>query len=401
MHVMRINQNVMAVNANRNLAATSVTLGKSLEKLSSGFRINRASDDAAGLVISQKLRAQLSGLNQAIRNAQDGVSVVQTAEGALTEVHSMLTRMRELAVQAANSGANDPAARQAAQDEVSQLSTEITRIAGTTKFGSVNLLDGSYGVSAAKATMFDANNSISFTAGDDFNLDINGAGAVVVELSAMTAVTGAAAAAHIESAIKTALTASNATNQGYADNVKVSAQTVGAGSAITIEVDGLTAGQTFTVTDGNGTPLVDVFGAAPTVSAAAGSGGQFQVGALASETITVAIGDMDATALGVNALDLATSGATATAAITTIDSAISTVSTERAELGSVQNRFESIVSNLSVTVENLTASESRIRDTDMAKEMAAFTRNQILSQAGTAMLAQANAIPQAVLRLLQ
>ena len=398
---MRINQNVMAVNANRNLAATSVSLGKSLEKLSSGLRINRASDDAAGLVISQKLRAQLSGLNQAVRNAQDGVSVVQTAEGALTEVHSMLTRMRELAVQASNSGANDLSARTAAQDEVTQLSTEITRISNTTKFGSISLLDGSYGVTGAKSTMFDADNDISTTAGDAFAMNIDGAGSVTVALSTVTNQTGAEFAATLEANIKSALSASNATNQAHAANVKVSATTVGAGSAITIEVGGLTAADTFTVADGAGAPLVDIFGAVPTVTAAAGAGGQFQVGALASETIAVTVGDMDATALGVNALDLATSGTTATAAITTIDAAIAAVSTERAELGGVQNRFESIVSNLSVTVENLTASESRIRDTDMAKEMAAFTRNQILSQAGTAMLAQANSIPQAVLRLLQ
>jgi flagellin len=272
MHIMRINQNPMAVNANRNLAATTVNLGKSLEKLSSGYRINRASDDAAGLVISQKLRAQLSGLNQAIRNAQDGVSVVQTAEGALTEVHSMLTRMRELSVAAANAGANDTDARTAAQDEVDALALEITRIADSTKFGSTALIDGTYTAQA------------------------------------------------------------------------------------------------------------------------------FQVGALASETISVTIANSDAATLGVDALDL---DAAAGAAITAVDSAIADVSAERAKLGAVQNRFESIVNNLSVTTENLTASESRIRDTDMAKEMAAFTRNQILSQAGTAMLAQANAIPQAVLRLLQ
>ena len=165
---MRINQNVMANNASRNLSATNVTLGKSLEKLSSGFRINRAADDAAGLVISQGLRAQIGGLKQATRNAQDGISVVQTAEGALNEVHTMLTRMRDLAVQAANTGANDSAARTAAQQEVAALRTEIDRISSSTRFGGTALLDGTYGVTPAEATGFDANNQITHAAGDDF-----------------------------------------------------------------------------------------------------------------------------------------------------------------------------------------------------------------------------------------
>ena len=146
---MRINQNVMAFNAYRNLAATNTNLGKSLEKLSSGYRINRAADDASGLVISQGLRAQVSGLKQASRNAQDGVSVVQTAEGALNEVHSMLNRMRDLVVQAANTGASDSNARQAAQNEITQLRSEIDRIGQTTAFGSQKLLDGSFGAQVA------------------------------------------------------------------------------------------------------------------------------------------------------------------------------------------------------------------------------------------------------------
>ena len=146
---MRINQNVMAANASRNLSNTNIQLGKSLEKLSSGFRINRAADDAAGLVISQGLRAQTSGLRQATRNAQDGISVVQTAEGSLNEVHTMLTRMRDLAVQSANSGANDSAARGAAQTEISALATEITRVSTSARFGGVNLLNGTYGVGAS------------------------------------------------------------------------------------------------------------------------------------------------------------------------------------------------------------------------------------------------------------
>ena len=183
---MRINQNVMANNASRNLSSTNVTLGKSLEKLSSGFRINRAADDAAGLVISQGLRAQIGGLKQATRNAQDGISVVQTAEGALNEVHTMLTRMRDLSVQAANTGANDSAARTAAQQEVAALRTEIDRISSSTRFGGTALLDGTYGVTPARGqTGFDANNQISHTAGDDFTINVNGIGAVLVDLAAI------------------------------------------------------------------------------------------------------------------------------------------------------------------------------------------------------------------------
>jgi flagellin len=272
---MRINQNIQAFNAYRNLSSTNGAMGKSLEKLSSGFRINRAADDAAGLVISQGLRAQVSGLRQATRNAQDGISVVQTAEGALNEVHSMLNRMRDLAVQAANTGSNDAAARAASQAEVDQLAEEITRIGDTTRFGSQTLLDGNFG------------------------------------------------------------------------------------------------------TAGTGT---------------------FQVGAGSSDTLDLTLTDMDATALGVNALDLDTDAA---GAIDDIDAAIETVSTTRGELGAVQNRFESTVANLQVQTENLAASESRIRDTDMALEMVSFTRHQVLLQAGTAMLGQANQLPQNVLRLLQ
>src|SRR5690606_17868060 len=256
--------------------------GKSLEKLSSGFRINRAADDAAGLVISQGLRAQVSGLRQATRNAQDGISVVQTAEGALNEVHTMLNRIRDLAVQPANTGSNDASARAAAQTEIEQLTEEITRISNTTKCGAQKLLDGSFA-------------------------------------------------------------------------------------------------------------------------------GDFQVGADEGDTLTINIAAASAVSLG-----LATAGANpgdpdvididvttdAGAAITAIDAAIAQVSDTRGKLGAFQNRFESTIANLQVTTENLSASESRIRDTDMALEMVSFTRHQILLQAGTAMLGQANALPQGILRLL-
>jgi len=275
---LRINQNIAAQNAYRNLSVTDGQMAKSLEKLSSGFRINRAADDAAGLSISEGLRAQTGGLKVAVRNAQDGISVVQTAEGALTEVHSILQRMRDLSVQASSSGSNDTDARTASDTEFKELGKELDRIANTTKFGSQKLLDGAYS--------------------GDFQVD-------------------------------------------WKD---------------------VTA-----------------------------TGGKFTV------AITQA---MDSTALGVDAIDLVTAGG-ADSAIDLIDTAIKDVSTTRATLGAYQNRLEHTINNLNVSVENLSASESRIRDTDMAQEMVSFTRAQILSQAGTSMLAQANQAPQGVLSLLR
>ncbi|MEZ5380036.1 MAG: flagellin [Acidimicrobiales bacterium] len=390
---MRINNNVAAFNANRNLSSSNMSLGKSLEKLSSGFRINRAGDDAAGLTISQGLRAQASGLKQATRNAQDGISVVQTAEGALTEVHSMLNRMRDLAVQAANTGSQDSNAIAASQEEFAALRSEITRIADTTKFGSKNLLDGTFGTSPAKVTGFDADNSITHTAGDDFTININGTGAVTVDLPAMAAVSGSEAAASIESAINSALSAAS---NAYAGKVSVKAETLGAGTTLTLEVSGLDDTETFVLADGTGTPLADM-ALTGTVTAASGTAGSFQVGANAGEAIEVSIDDVDAAGLNIDALDLTTD---ADAAITALDTAIGSVSTTRSELGALQNRFESTINNLQVSTENIVASESRIRDTDMATEMTNFTKQQILQQAGTAMLGQANSLPQGVLRLL-
>jgi flagellin len=259
---LRINQNIDAFNSYRNLSVTQGEMSKSLEKLSSGFRINRAADDAAGLAISEGLRSQVGGLKVGVRNAQDGISVSQTAEGALTEVHSMLQRMNDLSVQY-NNGTQNTDSQAALSAEFDQLQTEITRITDNTKFNGVALFGG---------------------------------------------------------------------------------------SALT-----------------------------------------FQVGSDSADTI-----DVSATALG--AVD--TSAAVITDS-TTVQDAITAISTQRAELGAVQNRFEHTINSTNVAIENLSASESRIRDTDMASEMVNFTRSQILSQAGTAMLAQANQAPQSVLSLLR
>ncbi|MCY7560687.1 flagellin FliC [Paenibacillus macerans] len=275
---MFINTNVGALNANRNLNFNNTQMGKTMEKLSSGYRINRAADDAAGLAISEKMRFQINGLTQAQRNAQDGISLIQTAEGALTEVHSMLQRLNTLANQAAN-GTYDSTDREKIQLEVKELVGEISNIAKTVNFNGINLLNN--------------NNKVDFQIGSDANTEIS------IQLASLTP--------------------------------------------------------------------ADLGSAAMKLS------------------------------------DLSVSGADATKANQAIDaikSAISTVSTQRATFGAVQNRLEHTVNNLGVMVENLSASESRIRDADMATEMTSFTKNQILVQAGTAMLAQANSAPQSVLKLL-
>ncbi len=273
---MRITNNIMAFNANRNLNRTSSQLGRSLEKLSSGLRINRAADDTAGLVISQKLRAEIGGLKQASRNAQDGISMVQTAEGGLDEVQNMLGRIRDLSVQAANDS-NDDAARTAIKSEIDALVSEIGRIGTDTTFGGQALF---------------STTPINFQVGSEGD----------------------------------------------------------AGNAIAVTIGELTA---------------------------------------------TSIGGTDLSALDVS------DHTNARAAIESVDAAIAGISSARGSLGATQNRFESVINNLQVTTENLVASESRIRDTDMASEMVTFTKNQILQQAGSSMLAQANTLPQSVLTLLR
>ena len=285
---MQINTNIAALNAHRNLSNTQNDLSKSLEKLSSGLRINRAADDAAGLAISEGLRSQVNGLSVAARNAQDGISVIQTAEGALTEVHSILQRVRDLAVQAGNDS-NNTESRLAITTEVTALTDELIRIGDTTNFNGIKLLDGSAGAGA------DGKMSFQIGAGDgadsQVELDLSNAGINIKALA---------------TALQTAIVGTD----GFAD---------------------------------------------PTVAAAT---------------------------------------------IGTVDTAITSVSSGRASLGAVQNRFESAINSLNVSRENLQAAESRIRDVDMAGEMVNFTRSNILSQAGTAMLAQANQSNQGVLQLL-
>jgi flagellin len=400
---LRINQNIAAQNAYRNLSVTDNQMSKSLEKLSSGFRINRAADDAAGLSISEGLRSQVGGLKQAVRNAQDGISVAQTAEGALNETTSILQRMRDLSVQAANGGSNDAEAKGAAQKEFGQLNAELDRISDTTSFGKSKLLDGSFGNGnkvgdgTKVTTMPTGAQTFNITKIGDKDLTAN---PIVVTTDAIPS--GASAkdvADAMNTAIKKALTDQTAggpaAGQGFTGNeVSVSAEVAADGSGASFSVSGSKA---FTL-DGD-MSAVGVTVGASTADPKANSG-QFQVGANSGETMSISIGAVSSKALGTNALDLTAEGG-ADKAIASLDKAITSVSDTRATLGAYQNRFEHTINNLNVSVENLSASESRIRDTDMAQEMVSFTRNQILTQAGTSMLSQANQASQNVLSLLR
>jgi len=369
---MRINHNVSALNAWRQINSTNYTMSKTLERLSSGYRINRAGDDAAGLAISEKMRGQISGLNMAIKNAQDGISLIQTAEGALSEVHSILQRMRELAVQA-SSDTNTDEDRTQLNEELQQLVEEVGRIANTTEFNTKVLLQGGFGANVTTAS-------------------------------------GIVAQAGVIDVTPTGIAPSTA--------YKVDIVLTGTDVRMTVKSDSTgTIQQSVTVAKPTGTNTATLnfstFGLQIEISKdiAAGSsltmiisvgsqGGYLHVGANYDQNITISISDMRASALGINGLSIDTRTAAETA-ITTIDAAITTVSTERAKLGAVQNRLEHTVTFLGIAAENLTAAESRIRDADMAREMMIFTKQQILLQSSTAMLAQANAAPQNVLQLLR
>ena len=398
---LRINQNIAAMNAYRNLTVTDGQMSKSLEKLSSGFRINRAADDAAGLSISEGLRAQVGGTQVAIRNAQDGISVVQTAEGALSEVHSILQRMRDLSVQAANAGSQDTTARTAAQTEFTQLKAEIDRIGSTTSFGNTKLLDGSFG-NQAGVVNGSGIGALTVVAGtnDTFKVSTEGVAAQSLTLAAGAYTNDAAGASSLQSALQTSIDG-NANLKGLVTATVYHDSTINK-NVVSFVRNSEASGTSVTLAAGAANDVLAGLGVtAGTGTVTTGTGGVFQVGAnnSSADKISVSINKVDSTALtGLGSVDLVNNAA---AAIDTINTAITTVSTSRANLGAYQNRFEHTISNLSVTAENLSASESRIRDTDMASEMVSFTRAQILTQAGTAMLAQANQAPQQVLQLLR
>ncbi|WP_203363288.1 flagellin [Bacillus sp. REN10] len=375
---MRINHNIAALNTHRQLNSASNAQSKSMEKLSSGLRINRAGDDAAGLAISEKMRGQIRGLDMASKNAQDGISLIQTAEGALNETHSILQRVRELAVQSAND-TNTDTDRAELQKEVDQLVEEIDRIANTTEFNTKKLLNGNLsGVNAeAESATF---NEVS------------------------------------DKAIFTGVASTGTIGENNTYNVKITSATTG--GVYTLSVTDAKGVSSTVTTSGGGT--VTIGDAAVTIGAlSTGSIGEeatfttrkavtdlddasltYQIGANSSQTMKVAIEDMSSTALNINGIDVSSSGA-AEASISAVNKAIEDVSAQRSKLGAFQNRLEHTINNLGTSSENLTAAESRVRDVDMAKEMMESTKNGILAQAAQAMLAQANQQPQGVLQLLR
>jgi flagellin len=435
---------------------------KSMEKLSSGLRINRAGDDAAGLAISEKMRGQIRGLKQASRNAQDGISLIQTAEGALNETHSILQRMRELAVQSATD-TNVNVDRKEIQKEINQLASELDRIANTTEFNTKKLLNGDSGSKvnfssnanvtsalanentragtyAVEVTIAAEQATITGTAFTDDAATAQ-AGTKSVEINGQSinfeVVTGnaAATATNFTNAVNNANIGVTVTGNATAGLV-IKSQAYGSEASVTVKASAVTAALGLTTSDAtdNIDSGVDVAGTiggvaasgkglslsgtgdasglkvnlTATAAATTGVKGDVdvtqksliaQIGANSGQEMTISIGSMTALDLGVNALDLESQSG-ASAAISTISDAIETVSGERSKMGAYQNRLEHTIANLGTSAENLQAAESRIRDLDMAEEIMAFTKNNILQQAATAMLAQANMAPQSVLQLL-
>ena len=421
-----VNTNIAALNAYRNLSVTDGQMNKSLEKLSSGFRINRAADDAAGLAISEGLRSQIGGLKVAVRNTQDGISVVQTAEGALTETHSILQRMRDLSVQASNSGGLNDDAKGNIQSEIVQLKSELDRIASTTTFNGKKLLDGT----------FSANFQVGANAGETIGVNIGtamgaaGLGVNGVDVTkaggyafasgtgttagTVVVATAAADGAKAQLSFNAATTNAFASAAGYdalQGTISFGGKSFDLGSVDFSNADGDNNAATTTYTSNQMLTVLNT-------AAKSALGLTTDPFASAAAALTFSVSDAITNYTETSGAPIGSSGSSvptaqqspprptftgaggASDAIDKLDTAIKKVSTTRADLGAIQNRFDHTINNLNVAVENLTASESRIRDADMAQEMVRFTRNQILSQAGTAMLAQANRAPQALLALL-
>ena len=377
---LRIYHNIAAMTSYRDLSRADSMLTKSLERLSSGLRINRAADDAAGLGISQRMRAQISGLKMASRNASQAVNVVQTAEGAMNEIHNMLTRMRELSVQAASDSVTDTD-RGYINSEFGSLRNEIDRIATSTEYNGTKLINGSYSGNAV------SNAASATTATSQYGVTqivLNGANSGVFTI---TDASGAAIQMTDGTTTQTVTLTGTGTSGAPADGEKITANFDQLGITLTLD-------WSYDDTDLDGT----------IITVDAGSGGQFQVGAdnATDNRISFTIGNLKATGttLALTSADLSSKTA-AQSAITSIDSAIDAVNSQRSGLGAVQNRLGYTIANVNNQVENIQASESTIRDADFALEMTSYTRSQILVQAGTAMLAQANATPRNVLTLLR
>ncbi|RAK08592.1 flagellin N-terminal helical domain-containing protein [Halanaerobium saccharolyticum] len=380
---MIINTNVAALNSYNQLSQTNNNMQKSLERLSSGSRINRAADDAAGLAISEKMNSQTRGLAQAQRNAQDGISMIQTAEGALKETHSILQRMRELSVQSAND-TNTGDDRAEIQKEIDQLSEEITRIGETTEFNTKALLDGDF------AGTF----QIGANEGQNMEVSVNDMRANALDVSDQaTEVTGATTGTAIAGGGKFSI---EEFDNSVATGTLTSAETVlrnDEGKVVGYSTE--TEPTSFTTLDA----AVEDDAAASTGNSVSIDFGATQVAGTISLEEELSASGTTATYNAETGINVSTQEK-ADAAITTLDEAIKTVSAERSKLGAVQNRLDHTINNLSASEENLTAANSRIKDVDMAKEMMNMSKQQILSQAGTAMLAQANQMPQGVLQLL-
>ncbi|GAM11992.1 flagellin N-terminal helical domain-containing protein [Mesobacillus selenatarsenatis] len=405
---MRINHNIAALNTHRQLNSATNAQSKSMEKLSSGLRINRAGDDAAGLAISEKMRGQIRGLDQAGKNAQDSISMIQTAEGALNETHDILQRMRELAVQAGND-TNTDTDRGEIQKEINQLTSEINRIGNTTEFNNQKLLNASAGsvTNATPSAAVPSQATASQTAGTSGNVTFTDA----------TTFTGTTGTWTLSTADGTAFTL----DKGDGNGPQAITFTTGKST-----VDGLELNLPATPAANDSWEINVTAGvAAGATTEPAKSSFSTQIGANENQTMTLEFTDMRSSALGITgtantsgfttadtvtdgtnnlaneaALDVSTA-ANAGNAVTAIQSAIDKVSAERSKLGANQNRLEHTINNLNTSSENLTAAESRIRDVDMAKEMMTQTKNSILSQAAQAMLAQSNQMPQGVLQLLR
>ena len=403
---MRIQHNIMAMNAYRNYANNTSSLSKNLEKLSSGYKINRAGDDAAGLAISEKMRAQITGLDKAQDNAKDGISLVQTAEGALTEVHDMLNRMYELAEQSANGTFEDGTARKQLQKEVNQLKSEIDRIADSANFNGIKLLDGSM---SANATTKINNAGTGTTAAVDVNIvadTVFGTDGKETNLTfklAAVSSNGTDGAKVSENGTVT-ISLKKGTQYSSDDIQALLAKAVGTKAGINEDI--LQAAQSATVT---GTGVTDKTGAwtalGASTAAAQANGGKpltLQIGDTSDSfnQLKVGIKDCHVDALGLTDMKIGDQ-ASAAAALDKIKSAINYVSDVRGTLGATQNRLDHTINNLSVMQENIQDAESTIRDTDVADEMMAYTKNNILIQSAQAMLAQANQVPQGVLQLLQ
>jgi flagellin len=422
--MLSVQTNVSAISAQRHLGATSNALGTAMERLSSGFRINRAADDAAGLAVSEKLKAQIGGLNQASRNSQDGISMIQTAEGALDEVQSMMQRMRDLAVQA-SSDTNSQTERDNINLELGQLGKEINSISIRTKFNGQSMLNGSlvtdqmtaangYGgtttelLASTTAGILNAANTatnafIAFVAvadaqsakGYQFSSDVTNTSAPTITLTQVD--TNGATTGVAQTIVVSSITAGQSEYMDFSDlGVKLNISTAAAGGNVTA-VDlatAFTGGSNFSVdtATGSGTAVLQT---------GANQGDETSIAFVNTRLSgTTGVAAMDALSKALTNFQSSATRENASAMITALDGALGSISSSRATLGAAQNRLQHTIANLGTSSENLSASNSRIRDVDVATESSNMAKNQVLEQAGVSVLAQANQLPQLALKLL-